>query len=171
MSQIVLPSAVKAKRGSLYSNSAGSLATTASTKSAPPSASPHGPTSPAHGGSNIQVAARCRPLNNEEKQADQTPAVTCDLENNVVKVSHGPTSKKVVRSVEFDRVFGMYSRQNEVYEAVVKPIVSEAVGGFNCTVFAYGPTGTGKTYTMYVRKKSFIIYFMFNFPSQIGKEI
>lgn len=147
-SQTVLPSAVKAKRASLYSNTAGSLAT-ASTKSAPPTASHNGSSHhSAHGGNNIQVAARCRPLNNEEKQAEQAPAVTCDLENNVVKVSHGPTSKKVVRTVEFDRVFGMYSRQNEVYEAVVKPIVSEAVGGFNCTVFAYGPTGTGKTYTM-----------------------
>jgi len=99
-------------------------------------------------GSNIQVAARCRPLNNEEKQADQASVVTCDLENNVVKIAHGPANKRTVRTVEFDRVFGMYSRQNEVYEAVVKPIVNEAMTGYNCTVFAYGPTGTGKTYTM-----------------------
>lgn len=28
------------------------------------------------------------------------------------------------------------------------PIVNEVLEGFNCTIFAYGQTGTGKTYTM-----------------------
>jgi kinesin family protein 11 len=31
---------------------------------------------------------------------------------------------------------------------VVHPIVEEVMKGFNCTIFAYGQTGTGKTYTM-----------------------
>ncbi len=29
----------------------------------------------------------------------------------------------------------------------VEPIVDEVLQGFNCTVFAYGQTGTGKTHT------------------------
>lgn len=28
------------------------------------------------------------------------------------------------------------------------PIVEEVLAGYNCTIFAYGQTGTGKTYTM-----------------------
>lgn len=32
----------------------------------------------------------------------------------------------------------------------IKPIVEEVLEGFNCTIFAYGQTGTGKTYTMEV---------------------
>ena len=28
------------------------------------------------------------------------------------------------------------------------PIISEVLAGYNCTVFAYGQTGTGKTFTM-----------------------
>ena len=46
------------------------------------------------------------------------------------------------------QVFGMYSTQEEVFDSIVKPIVDEALAGFNCTIFAYGQTGTGKTHTM-----------------------
>lgn len=35
-----------------------------------------------------------------------------------------------------------------IYHDVVAPIVKEVIQGYNCTVFAYGQTGTGKTYTM-----------------------
>ena len=35
-----------------------------------------------------------------------------------------------------------------MYDGAVSPIVSEVLDGFNCTIFAYGQTGTGKTYTM-----------------------
>lgn len=48
----------------------------------------------------------------------------------------------------FDRVFDMFSRQSEVYAYVCQPMIKEVLMGYNCTVFAYGQTGTGKTYTM-----------------------
>jgi hypothetical protein len=35
-----------------------------------------------------------------------------------------------------------------VYNQAIVPIVQEVLEGFNCTIFAYGQTGTGKTYTM-----------------------
>lgn len=35
-----------------------------------------------------------------------------------------------------------------MYKTAVEPIIEEVLQGFNCTVFAYGQTGTGKTYTM-----------------------
>jgi len=34
------------------------------------------------------------------------------------------------------------------FRAVVEPLISQVMQGYNCTVFAYGQTGTGKTYTM-----------------------
>jgi len=74
--------------------------------------------------------------------------VTCDSENKTVKVAYGPTGKKIIKSFAFDKVFGAYSRQEEVFNSIVKPIVEEALAGFNCTIFAYGQTGTGKTHTM-----------------------
>ncbi|KAI8142265.1 kinesin motor domain-containing protein, partial [Fennellomyces sp. T-0311] len=48
----------------------------------------------------------------------------------------------------FDRVFGPESKQDEIYRAVAQPILDEVLMGYNCTIFAYGQTGTGKTYTM-----------------------
>lgn len=48
----------------------------------------------------------------------------------------------------FDRAFGPKSKQADVYQVVVAPLINEVVAGYNCTVFAYGQTGTGKTHTM-----------------------
>jgi kinesin family protein 11 len=45
--------------------------------------------------------------------------------------------------LEFSVVF-----QIDVYMSVVHPIINEVLAGYNCTVFAYGQTGTGKTFTM-----------------------
>jgi len=47
----------------------------------------------------------------------------------------------------FDQVFGPESTQEELYQTV-SPLVDAAVNGFMSTVFAYGPTGSGKTYTV-----------------------
>uniref|UniRef100_A0A6N2KYN2 Kinesin motor domain-containing protein n=1 Tax=Salix viminalis TaxID=40686 RepID=A0A6N2KYN2_SALVM len=40
------------------------------------------------------------------------------------------------------------AQQRSIYDQAIAPIVDEVLEGFNCTVFAYGQTGTGKTYTM-----------------------
>lgn len=45
-------------------------------------------------------------------------------------------------------MFGPNAQQKDLYEQAVIPIVNEVLEGFNCTIFAYGQTGTGKTYTM-----------------------
>jgi kinesin family protein 11 len=45
-------------------------------------------------------------------------------------------------------VFGPDSQQEKVYNQAIVPIVQEVLDGFNCTIFAYGQTGTGKTFTM-----------------------
>lgn len=106
------------------------------------------PTASSSKGTNVQVAVRCRPLNAEERRAGQPSVITCESENKSIKVSYGPAGKKTLKAFNFDRVFGAYSTQEEVFEQVVRPIVDEALAGFNCTIFAYGQTGTGKTHTM-----------------------
>lgn len=56
--------------------------------------------------------------------------------------------KAQVKKFTFDRVFGPDSKQIDVYKTVVSPLIQEVLQGYNCTVFAYGQTGTGKTFTM-----------------------
>jgi kinesin family protein 11 len=90
---------------------------------------------------------RCRPLNAEEKRTGQPIVVSCDNSTNVT-ISYGNTIRKAEKTFSFDKVFGTYSTQEEVFDSIVRPIVEEALDGFNCTVFAYGQTGTGKTHTM-----------------------
>ncbi|GAB1286662.1 Kinesin-like protein KIF18A [Apodemus speciosus] len=48
----------------------------------------------------------------------------------------------------FDAVFDETSTQMEVFEHTTKPILHSFLNGYNCTVFAYGATGSGKTHTM-----------------------
>ncbi|XP_054655801.1 kinesin-like protein KIF19 isoform X3 [Dunckerocampus dactyliophorus] len=48
----------------------------------------------------------------------------------------------------FDVAFDYLASQEEVYRATTKGLIEGLISGYNATVFAYGPTGCGKTYTM-----------------------
>jgi len=96
----------------------------------------------------IKVVVRSRPLNEEEKAARTPSLVSCDAETKSVKVATNIGGKRGAKSYNFDMVFGQYATQEEIYEAAIEPIVEEVLLGYNCTVFAYGQTGTGKTHTM-----------------------
>lgn len=48
----------------------------------------------------------------------------------------------------FDRVFPPTTTQLEIYEDVGLPIVQDVLQGYNGTIFAYGQTSSGKTFTM-----------------------
>lgn len=47
----------------------------------------------------------------------------------------------------FDHVFSADADQALVYEKVVSPLLDEVLLGYNCTLFTYGATGSGKTFT------------------------
>jgi len=40
------------------------------------------------------------------------------------------------------------SKQRDLYDETFRDLVQAVLDGFNGTIFAYGQTGTGKTYTM-----------------------
>lgn len=86
----------------------------------------------------VNVAVRIRPPSN--------PSQNC-----IQFISSFPpvlyvTGRK--QTLAFDNVFDENADQETVYQQMVKPLVDEVKAGYNCTVFAYGQTGTGKTYTM-----------------------
>ena len=49
---------------------------------------------------------------------------------------------------KFDHVFASHCTNLEVYERTSKPMIDKLLMGFNATIFAYGMTGSGKTFTM-----------------------
>jgi hypothetical protein len=88
---------------------------------------------------NIQVAVRFRPLNDRENSAD--------LEINEKSVVVSDRNSR--HEFTFDYVFGQDSRQEVVYNKLAKSAVESVCNGYNSTIFAYGSSGTGKTYTMF----------------------
>ncbi|GLT62689.1 hypothetical protein SLA2020_353070 [Shorea laevis] len=99
-------------------------------------------------GVNVQVLLRCRPFSEEELRNNAPQVVTCSEYQREVSVSQNIAGKHFDRVFTFDKVFGPSAQQKDLYEQAMVPIVNEVLEGFNCTIFAYGQTGTGKTYTM-----------------------
>lgn len=60
---------------------------------------------------------------------------------------NGNGSNNEVKFV-FDRLFDQDSSQQEVYQSTTSSLLDSVLDGFNGTVFAYGATGCGKTYTV-----------------------
>jgi hypothetical protein len=62
----------------------------------------------------------------------------------------GDTKDKFAQEYKykFDSCYGTSSTQQEIYEGTAKSIVQSALEGYSGTIFAYGPTNSGKTYTM-----------------------
>ncbi|KAF5276995.1 hypothetical protein FQR65_LT16074 [Abscondita terminalis] len=52
------------------------------------------------------------------------------------------------QSYTYNYIFTPETSQTEIYNDIVNPLVKKVMLGYNCTIFAYGQTGTGKTYTM-----------------------
>jgi DNA replication protein DnaC len=59
----------------------------------------------------------------------------------------GP-GKNPERKFEFDAVLGQNTQQEEVYDNHAKMAIDWFMKGFNSTIFAYGQSGSGKTYSM-----------------------
>ncbi|XP_045454761.1 kinesin-like protein Klp61F [Melitaea cinxia] len=95
---------------------------------------------------NIQVFVRLRPLNQRERDIKSLGVVEV-INGREVVVRQSQQSMHTKRFT-FDRAFPPHSKQVEVYQEVVSPLIEEVLAGYNCTVFAYGQTGTGKTHTM-----------------------
>jgi kinesin family protein 3/17 len=98
---------------------------------------------------NVKVAVRCRPINETELKQGHTVVVKADEMHGTITINK-PHAKyeNEEKTFTFDTVFGPDSKQFDIYNATARPIVDSVIEGYNGTVFAYGQTGTGKTYTM-----------------------
>jgi kinesin family protein C2/C3 len=92
----------------------------------------------------IRVYARTRPLNQREKDNMSKLCFEFEKDNMHVKMADedGNTNRYT-----FDTTFNP-GTQKEVFSEL-EDLIQSVYDGFNVTVFAYGQTGAGKTYTMY----------------------
>jgi kinesin family protein 11 len=85
-----------------------------------------------------------RPRNNKEIKDNSPNIITAPSSKELTIKTINESSK----TYTFDKVFGPDASQAQVYEQVMSGMLSEVLEGYNVTVFAYGQTGTGKTFTM-----------------------
>jgi kinesin family member 5 len=90
---------------------------------------------------NIKVVARFRPQNTIEVKNGGEPIVKF-LDNETCSITSNATP------FAFDRVFNMSSTQADIFDFSIRTTVQDVMNGYNGTVFAYGQTGAGKSYTM-----------------------
>lgn len=103
---------------------------------------------------NIQVVIRCRRRSEREIQDNSPIIVTSNgakskdvsVQMSAPVSSLGVVTLPPLRTYPFDLVFGPEADQAIIYHDVVSPMLDEVLMGYNCTLFAYGQTGTGKTY-------------------------
>ncbi|XP_052343576.1 kinesin-like protein KIF3A isoform X2 [Oncorhynchus keta] len=97
---------------------------------------------------NVKVVVRCRPLNQKERSMGHKQAVSVDENRGTITVNKLETNHEPPKTFTFDTVFGPDSKQLDVYNLTARPIIDSVLEGYNGTIFAYGQTGTGKTFTM-----------------------
>ncbi|KAH8234642.1 hypothetical protein KR032_001131 [Drosophila birchii] len=120
---------------------------------------------PAEQHTNIKVAVRVRPYNARELEQKQRSIVKVmdrsallfdpDEEDDEfffqgAKQQYRDITKRMNKklTMEFDRVFDIDNTNQDLFEECTAPLVDSVLAGYNCSVFVYGATGAGKTFTM-----------------------
>ncbi|KAL3051730.1 hypothetical protein OYC64_001877 [Pagothenia borchgrevinki] len=103
----------------------------------------------------LTVALRIRPVSDAEREEAATTVAHRVDEQMVVLMDPMEDPDDILRANRsrektymFDVAFDYSASQDEVYRATTKGLIEGLISGYNATVFAYGPTGCGKTYTM-----------------------
>lgn len=97
----------------------------------------------------VKVIVRCRPMSEKEIAEGYDRVVDMHPERGVVEVRNPKNiNGEPYKQFTFDAVFDWNAKQTDLYDEIFRPLVESVLEGFNGTIFAYGQTGTGKTYTM-----------------------
>ncbi|KAL0208837.1 hypothetical protein P9112_011424 [Eukaryota sp. TZLM1-RC] len=101
--------------------------------------------------SNINVSVRIRPFNSSESATNTAPVAR--MSDNILHLTDPVRNSD--RTFAFDNIFWSfdtskpYSTQDDVYETIGKPAMDALWKGMNSSIFAYGQTSSGKTYTLF----------------------
>lgn len=96
--------------------------------------------------SRVRVAVRLRPYMDKQDDKGEGPCVR-GLDSQNLEIINWRNAMETVK-YHFDAFHGEETTQREVFLSSVKTVLPNILTGQNASVFAYGPTGAGKTYTM-----------------------
>lgn len=94
----------------------------------------------------IRVVIRCRPMSEQEMKDNREVSVKMVQKTGEVIVQK--PGEEVPKVFTFDSVYDWNSQQENVFTETAYPIINNVLQGYNGTIFAYGQTGTGKTFTI-----------------------
>ena len=109
------------------------------------------------GGHNITVAVRVRPLNAKEVQRNSWSCLSlqegrqinvADPDDKMGGVDYLRLDKTKDKSYAFDHALDESMSQEDVFRCTTQGLLPGLLLGYNSCVFAYGATGSGKTFTM-----------------------
>ncbi|GER55258.1 kinesin motor family protein [Striga asiatica] len=96
----------------------------------------------------ILVLVRLRPLSEKEIAKNEASDWECINSTTILYRNNLQERSGLPTAYTFDKVFRGDCKTREVYDEGIKDIALSVLGGINSTVFAYGQTSSGKTYTM-----------------------
>ncbi|XP_016113871.1 centromere-associated protein E [Sinocyclocheilus grahami] len=99
----------------------------------------------------VKVCVRVRPLIKREESESPEP-VQLYWRADKQAIHQLDDDGAQTKSYSFDRVFSAEETTAQLYQDIAKPLVVSAVEGYNGTIFAYGQTSSGKTFTMMGRE-------------------
>ena len=92
----------------------------------------------------IRVYCRVRPISASEKKKN---CKVCIAQPDDMTVNVKLVEKDLTKTYNFDKIYDGNTDQKTVF-ADSQKLIQSAVDGYNVCIFAYGQTGTGKTWTM-----------------------
>ena len=107
--------------------------------------------------SNVKVYCRIRPENEQEISSGLGQCINPESQTslqilvNNLNINSGLKenySDKILQEFTYDKVYPSETTQETIFEQVAKPLILSAFEGINGTLFCYGQTASGKTYTM-----------------------
>ena len=110
---------------------------------------------------NVRVVVRVRPIAGREEKRGDEEVVACvgDGSIQVVDSAQARGPRMTGTAYQFNQCFGQECSQEELFgRCGVLPLLDHVLEGYSATVFAYGPTGSGKTYTVTGRPESILKY-------------
>eukprot|EP00899_Mesostigma_viride_P015380 jgi/Mesvir1/23843/Mv10646-RA.2 len=100
---------------------------------------------------NVRVAVRCRPFNEREKQLSSVCCLKMEGDTTIITHPQTGASKSFTFDYSywsFDEKDPHYASQETVFADVGADVLEAAWEGYNVSLFAYGQTGTGKSFSM-----------------------
>ncbi|CAH2010923.1 unnamed protein product [Acanthoscelides obtectus] len=95
---------------------------------------------------NVKVIVRCRPMN--RKEIDLNCQCVVNIQNCVVETWDPNEGSSFPKQFTFDSTYGQDSTTEVIYNDICYPLVESVLEGYNATIFVYGQTGCGKSFTM-----------------------